>query len=331
MDAADSKPVACPVCRDERSRLMWQLGDRLFATTGKRFEVRRCEACDTDFLDPMPQADELASYYPQGYWVGTEPEEKGGGLLARGFEAYRRLVLRNHVTFVERVIDQQEQRGLTPRIIDVGCGDGSYLDALGAGSCLGMDISMPALQASRLRGLAGVQGTVCTGERPTAPFADDAFSLITSFHFLEHVADPRPVLRELRRILRPDGDLVLQVPNKDSWQARLLGRRWSGLDVPRHLVNYSARTVRHVLEECGFEVVRESHLSVRDGPMTLANSLTPSLYPPARHTRPEPDTGLRAWCTSTAYLAVVVGSLPFSLLESAFGHGAAVMVQARPS
>jgi SAM-dependent methyltransferase len=308
---------------------MWQLGDRLFATTEKRFSIRRCAECDTDYLDAMPEAEELASYYPQGYWVGPASGKGGGGLLARASERYRRLVLRDHVGFAESVIEQQRQRGLTLRIIDVGCGDGSYLGALGADRCVGMDISGAALRESKRRGLAAVRGTVCAGERPTAPFADHSFSVITSFHFLEHVADPRPVLAELRRILHPDGDLILQVPNKDSWQARLLGRRWAGLDVPRHLVNYSARTLCRVLEESGFEVVRQSHFSLRDNPTTLANSLVPALYPPARQARRHPPTGLGAWGASMAYLAVTLGSLPFTLVESALGRGAAVMVQAR--
>lgn len=307
---------------------MWRLGDRLFATTGKLFPMRRCTACGTDYLDPMPGAAELAGYYPQGYWVGPAPGERAG-LLARVTEVYRRLVLRDHVAFVESVIEEQRRRGLMPRIIDVGCGDGSYLGALGADECTGMDISASALRASRLRGLTAVQGTICTEGRPSAPFADGSFSLITSFHFLEHVPDPRPVVAELRRMLHPDGDLVIQVPNKDSWQARLLGRRWAGLDVPRHLVNYSARTVCTLLEECGLKVVRQSHFSLRDNPTTLANSLVPTLYPPARQARRGRSTGVGAWCASATYLAVTVAALPFTFAESAFGRGAAVMVQAR--
>jgi SAM-dependent methyltransferase len=320
----------CPVCNGEHSQPLWRLGDRLFGTTEKLFGVRRCVRCCTDYLDPMPEPRELAGYYPQGYWVGPASADRAER-LARVTELYRRLVLRDHVAFLRRVIDEQRRRGLTPRIIDVGCGDGSCLGALRADRCTGMDVSMPALRASRGRGLSAVRGSVCTGERPTAPFADGSFSLIASFHFLEHVPDPRPVIAELRRMLHPDGDLVIQVPNKGSWQARLLGRRWSGLDVPRHLVNYSARTLCDVLEECGLTVVRQSHYSLRDNPTILANSLVPGLYPLARQARRGPRAGPGAWCASAAYLAVTLAALPLTLLESACGRGAAVMVQARPA
>jgi SAM-dependent methyltransferase len=276
----------------------------------------------------MPEPHELAGYYPEGYWLGPAAAGRAG-MLARATESYRRLVLRDHVAFVRRVIDEQQRRGITPRVIDVGCGDGSYLDALRADGGVGMDVSMPALRASRSRGLTVVRGSVCTGERSTAPFADGSCSLIVSFHFLEHVPDPRPVIAELLRLLQPGGDLVIQVPNKGCWQARLFGRRWSGLDVPRHLVNYSARTLCDVLEECGLTVVRQSHYSLRDNPTILVNSVMPGLYPLARHARKLPRTGPGAWSTAAAYLTLTLASLPLTLVESFFGHGAAVTVQAR--
>jgi SAM-dependent methyltransferase len=325
---ADTTSARCPVCNGERSRPIWQLGDRLFGTTDRLFWLRRCSDCATDYLDPMPEAHELAGYYPEGYWVG--PAEAGrAGMLDRATALYRRLVLKDHVTFVRRVIEEQQDRGLTPRVVDVGCGDGSYLAALRASGSAGMDVSMPALRASLSRGLTVVRGSVCRGERSTAPFADGSFSLVVSFHFLEHVPDPRPVIAELLRLLQPGGDLVIQVPNKGCWQARLFGRRWSGLDVPRHLVNYSTRTLCDVLRECGLTVVRQSHYSLRDNPTILVNSLVPGLYPLARQARRLPRTGPAAWIASVAYLALTLVALPLTLVESCFGRGAAVTVQAR--
>ena len=323
-------PCPCPVCGDCGSREIWRIGDRLFATTNLEFSLHRCPSCQTDHLVPVPSDDELGGYYPEEYWVAP-PTQARASLMLRSSEFYRRLVLRNHIQFVRRVIGEQRRRGLTPRIVDVGCGDGSYLEALGAEHSVGIDLSLPALRSGRARGQTTTRGTLFSKGRGTAPFADRSFSVITAFHFLEHVSDPRPILAEMHRLLRHDGDLVIQVPNKDSWQAKLLGARWSGLDVPRHLVNYSARTVSDVLEACGFDVIRQSHFSLRDGPMTLANSLVPVLYPPARRARlGDRDIGVGAWLARLAYLGVTLASLPVSLIESSFGHGAAVMLQARP-
>ena len=122
----------------------------------------------------------------------------------------------------------------------------------------------------------------------------------------------------------------LQVPNADSWQAKLLGRRWGGYDVPRHLVNYSARTLRSTLEQHGFTVTAENHHSLRDNPTTLANSLVPGLYPPSRMARRAGPDGLGGTLANLAYLGVTLASMPFCLLEAACGAGASVMLRAQP-
>ncbi|HME70381.1 MAG TPA: class I SAM-dependent methyltransferase [Myxococcota bacterium] len=316
--------MICPGCSSERALRLWKTTDRLFCTTDARFELQRCGDCELIYLWPQPSAEELAGYYPRGYWVEAA-DEREGGLHARLIEAYRRLVLRDHLRFVRRVLDEQVRRGVTPRLLDLGAGDGCFLDALASPSCVGMDVSRDALMALRARGVDAVRGQL-----GAPPFRSGCFSLVTLFHVLEHVAAPDLVLASVRELLRSDGDLVLQVPNSGSWQAALFGGRWGGLDVPRHLVDYSARTLRRTLEARGFEVVRESHFSLRDNAATLVNSLFPGLYPPARAARRVANRGLAGWLSDFAYLGLTLAAIPFTLLESSFRHGAAVMVHARP-
>lgn len=314
----------CPGCRAPDPEPLWRLGDRLFRTTQDRFDLWRCSGCDLVFLAPVPSDEVLASYYPEGYWVG--PADADVGVHARLVEFYRRLVLRDHVRFVRRVIEAQQQRGVEPLVLDMGCGDGSFLDALGFEHCVGSDTSMGAMRAANARGLASVRAGF-----GASPFRPGSFTLVTMFHFLEHVSPVEPHLEAARRLLAPGGEVVLQVPNCASWQARLLGRYWAGYDVPRHLVDYSARTLRETLERHGWEVVRESHYSLRDNATTLANSLAPSLYPPARVARQGLDVGFRGPLADLAYLAITLAALPFTLIESLFGRGAAVMVHVRPA
>ena len=97
---------------------------------------------------------------------------------------------------------------------------------------------------------------------------------------------------------------------------------------PRHLIHYTTATLRRALERHGVEVMRVTHASLRDNPTTFANSVAPSLYPPARVAR-HPGQAAAAWA-SLAYLGIVGAALPFTLAEAACGHGAAVMMEARP-
>src|SRR5439155_24436165 len=68
--------------------------------------------------------------------------------------------------------------------------------------------------------------------------------------------NPVASLARCRELLEPGGQLVVSVPNIDSFEARVFGRRWMGLEIPRHLTHFSRPTLVSLLEQCGFEIVR---------------------------------------------------------------------------
>lgn len=317
---------ACPVCDSKAVRVRWTgLGDRSFATTDERFDLAQCDSCGSRFLAQIPPLEQLAKYYPEDYWAG--PTDRATHAQAQGglLEKYRRYVLKDHVRFCGNVLTAQRARGLAVRVLDVGCGDGSFLEALGEKNAIGMDLGMAAVWAVRARGFRAVRGTLSD-----CPLADGSFSLVTAFHFLEHVHPVGPILQAARRLLAPGGEVVFQVPNAASWQAKLLGRRWHGFDVPRHLIDYTAKTFRQTLEKHGFEVVAENQQCLRDNPTTFATSVAPGLFPPSRLARGGKATGLGAAVANLTYLGLTVAAMPFTWLEAACGRGASVMLHARP-
>jgi len=169
---------------------------------------------------------------------------------------------------------------------------------------------------------------VC-GDLANAPLRAGSFAGITMFHVLEHVHDPRAYLAAARELLAPDGRLVVQVPNAASWQSRLLGRRWSGVDVPRHLFDFRDRDVEKLLEDCGMAVVRRKYFSLRDNPAGLASSVAPGLDPMARRVRRVAESAGARLAKDLAYLALAAAALPFTLAEAAFRAGSTVMMEAR--
>src|SRR5207249_2132857 len=137
----------------------------------------------------------------------------------------------------------------------------------------GLDISLDALRlAWKANGVPAVCATLSS-----PPFAPGSCSAVTMFHVLEHLYDPHSYLEEARGLLKPGGRLIVQVPNAACWQFLFLGRKWSGLDVPRHLWSFRPRDLDALLGRNGFEVVRRKHFSLRDNPAGLATSLAPSL------------------------------------------------------
>ncbi len=310
---------ACVACGAERFDAVFQASDRLYHTTTKQFLLVRCQTCGLLRLDPRPDANELRAYYPDDYWFA--PDESAASKLE---ERYRRLVLRDHVRFVERAMRQSSARG---PLLDAGCGGGLFLGMMRQRGfhVLGLDVSCAAAAIAWRRQLVP---SVCA-VLEAAPFPAGSLAGLTMFHVLEHLHDPRAYLETAHGLLAPDGRLIVQVPNAASWQARLLGRRWNGMDVPRHLSDFRSGDVAKLMERCGFEVLRRKYFSLRDNPAGLASSLAPGLDPMARRVRRVAEGPRERLLKDAVYLGLVVAALPFTVLEAACGAGSTVMIEGR--
>jgi SAM-dependent methyltransferase len=270
-------------------------------------------------LAPQPVPEELTLYYPRNYWYAPDAT-----LAARLEESYRRLVLRDHVRFVSRAL---VECGETGPLLDVGCG-GALLPRMlreRGFPAMGLDSSPEA--AAIAWNTNGVP-VVC-GDLEHAPLRSGLCAAISMFHVLEHLYNPRAYLESARELLRPNGRLIVQVPNAASWQFQLLGPRWNGVDVPRHLTDFRARDLEALLSAAGFEVLRRKYFSWRDNPAGLASSLAPALDPMARRVRGLRETPLGKLLRDLVYFALLVGAVPFTLLEAACHAGSTIMIEAR--
>lgn len=131
-----------------------------------------------------------------------------------------------------------------PRILDLGCGTGAVLDELNqVGEAWGLDLSPHALGYCAQRGLQRL--VMADAER--VPFRDESFDAVVALDALEHVPDHESALAEVRRVLRPGGLFVLNVP-----AFRWL---WGPHDVAlMHQRRYRRHEVKRLLEDHGFEI-----------------------------------------------------------------------------
>jgi SAM-dependent methyltransferase len=310
---------SCPACESAESEVLFEATDRLYRTTARRFRVVECRRCRLLRLEPRPTPAELRQYYPEDYWF--EPEASTVGRLE---EVYRRMVLGDCVGFVKSALERAEETG---PVLDVGCGGGLFLRLLReqGPAVLGMDHSA---QAAAVAWRANAVPAIC-GDLARAPLRASSCSAITMFHLLEHLENPAEYLRAAHELLRPRGRLIVQTPNAACWQFLLLGENWSGIDVPRHLVNFRAGDLESLLNCCGFEVLRRKHFSLRDNPAGLATSLAPWLDPMVRRVRGIREVPAIRLAKDLLYLALVVAALPFTVLEAACRAGSTVMFEAR--
>src|SRR5262247_3855709 len=100
--------MSCPVCLSPATTPALTGSDLLFESTSKSFRLDSCNQCRCLFLSPMPDAHEIATFYPNQYWWNSSKR----GLLKRAEALYRKVALHGHVSFIVRVAETPERLNL---------------------------------------------------------------------------------------------------------------------------------------------------------------------------------------------------------------------------
>lgn len=238
--------VVCNLCGSSRTRLrfpstLWRRRDRAvdFRCTSNGYGIHppivQCLDCGLVYANPRYEASEIAETY-------RAMEDPLYVLEREG----RVLTFERHLRPIEQLIGPGPGR----RLLDVGCHIGVFLEIarVHGWEAWGVEPSRWAVEIARARGLHVVEGTL-----REAAFPEAWFDVVTMWDVIEHLSDPLGELREVYRILRPGGWVVIHTMDIESPFARLLGPRWPWL-MEMHLYYFSRRTLQRMLEHAGFRV-----------------------------------------------------------------------------
>jgi SAM-dependent methyltransferase len=232
--AVPSNYRACSACGCNDSRPFLRSRDFFFMRQ-PMYQLVRCDCCHLSWLQNPPPPEDMASHYGADYdRVITAP----GDLYPHHWDLVRNKLL------------HYVQSG---SILDIGCSSGSFLRTLKGEAWKLYGIEMSKVVADQARATTGAE--VFVGDVLDAPFPENKFDAVTGFHVLEHMYDPRKVMAKVLSWLKPGGICILTLPNIDSLEARLFRRYWFGLDVPRHLWQFSPRPLRAMASSVGFQPV----------------------------------------------------------------------------
>lgn len=206
----------------------------------------------------MPSLDQLMPFYNTG--VYSKDERRAPAIVDRILSMLADMRLRE--------LEGLKRPG---RLLDVGSGKGRFL-------------SRATRRAWTARGVEPVAGSVALarsrydvdvveGTLQEAGFPARSFDAVTMWHVLEHLPDPRAELAEVRRVLDEDGVVALEVPNLASLQAQVGQHRWFHLMLPHHLVHFTPETLRGLLANVGFEILRLRTFSPEHGPFGMLQSM----------------------------------------------------------
>lgn len=237
-----SRASNCPVCGSlDCTSIYEHARDPI---TFDSFRVVECSACQAAYTTPRPVS--LDRYYPREY------------------RAFGAIVLRVLSALYELRVSRWTR--LKPKgssVLEVGCGPGLMLAAFRRRGWRVSGIERNEAAAETARRTLGTN-TIATSLEDLP--AHSRFDLIVLFQVLEHVDEPVSMLRECAKKLAPGGRLIANVPNFASWQSRFAGPKWMHLDVPRHIVHYTPKTLRKTLDRAGLTLCALSFKSWEHDP-----------------------------------------------------------------
>ncbi len=244
--------MRCVACEGSPLNLNYHATD----TKGRGFDYFTCPSCGTVQLANVSDSILTYAYHDTDYYGGEK--EKFKWPFSWLFNLAKKLSAR-------KVANMMANPEAT--VLDVGCGTGSFLQALGKlgyTKLWGNEIRSPRNPCPKI--------TWIEGKFSSLHLPHQKFDLITLFHVFEHLQEPRQVISRLNHLVQIDGKVILSLPNIESRQSKTYGAQWFHLDPPRHLHLIPPSTLKAHFSECGFELVSESYHSLLYNPFGYLQS-----------------------------------------------------------
>lgn len=243
----------CPMCRHDNRTVSASPYSR------DHWRIKTCAACQFVYLENAASYDDLVSDFA---WTKTKVEEKElrtrrEPLLLKVERKLRKLRRRTFGYYDKAVVVLKEY---VPRgeFLDIGCGGGGNIQRAAPELC-GSGIELDANAAAQAQKIAAsIGGRVIHADALSGlrQLGDRSFDAVMMRAFLEHETQPRDVLQESYRVLRPGGYAVIKVPNFGCVNRRVRGARWCGFRFPDHVNYFVPESLQAMVTAAGYHIAR---------------------------------------------------------------------------
>lgn len=220
----------CPLCGADNA-------DTLFIKDG--FPHVRCTSCEMVYVDCLLRPEALDSLYRN--------EDTYSEILQN--EVQKKLDDLKFLYFLDLIEETLPAKG---SLLDIGCGPGHFLSLAKERDWLvtGCEFNRSCLPHLQKAGIPVINRPIEDANIP-----DGSFDCVTLFTVLEHIPDPKNLLRQIHRILVKEGVTGILVPNIDAMANRVLHEKSTTFSGDVHINMFSDATLRKMLEETGFEII----------------------------------------------------------------------------
>ncbi|MBU2639905.1 MAG: class I SAM-dependent methyltransferase [Nanoarchaeota archaeon] len=260
--AENFKIIVCPVCNTWDFRILYKntLEEEEKEERVKQFtyssnikktgQIVKCKKCGLIYANPQEGNIEKLYEESQDYIYDSSEEAR-------------------KITF-ENDLKNIEEKG---KLLDVGCSTGIFLDvAKERFDVYGVELSKWAYEKAKK-----ITKNVWNNELKKCKFKNDFFDVVVMWDLIEHLTDPNKELKEINRILKKDGKLIISTPNINGFFSRLTGKNWWAM-IRMHLFYFSPKTIKEILTKNGFEVTK-----IKSYPRTIILKYSIEWFKPYKH------------------------------------------------
>ena len=240
MNNVKTEHVNCNLCGSKECMKLYTI-----EKSGYKFQIVKCQKCGLVFQNPRIKEIDIEKIYDKDYFH-AKGFDRDYCVEAKKFDKFEIAKDVRRINIIERFC----KKG---KMLEIGCAYGKFLyeaEKLGW-KVYGLDISPYAVRfAGKYYKLDVKVGTLDTVKYPS-----NFFDCIVMIEVIEHLTDPKKTLKEINRILKLNGLIVIQTSNVDSLISKIKGPKWGYYNFG-HLYLFSRKTLKRYLNDAGFELVK---------------------------------------------------------------------------
>ena len=205
-----------------------------YSVSKETFDLYHDATLDMLITSPQPSFENLGRYYESPDYISHTDSKRS--LFEKAYHFVKGIALKNKLNLINSF---SSSKG---KLLDIGAGTGDFLlTAKNNGwSTMGVE---PSEKAKAIAIQKGIQFVVSTQE-----LESHSFDVITMWHVLEHVPNLENQIKELKRLVKPNGTIIIAVPNFKSYDAKYYGKFWAAYDVPIHFWHFSKTAIKLLFE-----------------------------------------------------------------------------------
>ena len=232
----------CPICNSPEAMPFLSCADN--TVSRETFAIEQCNSCGFKYTNPRPDENKLGDYYKSENYVSHSNTKKG--FINSAYQLVRKYTLIKKL----QLISHYHKTG---KILDIGCGTGEFLKLFkdAKWQTAGIEPDPDALKMAVKNYDLDIKQEVEIKNLETA-----SFDIITMWHVLEHVPKLNERIEDLKRLIKPNGIIVIAVPNCTSLDAKIYKEHWAAYDLPRHLYHFSPKDIDTIFKNHDLKVFR---------------------------------------------------------------------------